>query len=295
MQRSAEGGGHRHARASLDLCRQPVRPRPLARQRMKPGLGDHLGSGAACQHHPIGDIGDLVAAFGLVHIMRRYQHGHAFAGELVNLVPELAPGLRIDPGGRLIEQQDLGVVQHSSRQREALFPAARKLARELTGAARQPQPLERGIDPRVALIQPIDPRDELKVFADCQIAEQPELLCHIADLALDPAALGSQIKPQHFALTRIGNDQPADHPERGGLARAIGTKEAAYPALVHRQVEFIDHGAAGKALGQALDSDDRHFIHCGTTSIGKPGGSGLSAGASAASTRNTSLARARSL
>ena len=55
-----------------------------------------------------GDIGKLVAALGLVHVMGGDQHGDALGGEAVDLVPEFAPRLGIDAGGRLVEQEQRG-------------------------------------------------------------------------------------------------------------------------------------------------------------------------------------------
>ena len=46
-------------------------------------------------------------------------------GERMDFVPEVAPRLRVDAGGRLVEQQQLGLVQRRRGQREALLPAAR--------------------------------------------------------------------------------------------------------------------------------------------------------------------------
>jgi hypothetical protein len=36
--------------------------------------------------------------------MRRHQHRQAVGGEVVQMVPELAPRLRVDAGGRFVEQ-----------------------------------------------------------------------------------------------------------------------------------------------------------------------------------------------
>jgi hypothetical protein len=49
----------------------------------------------------------------------------------VHLLPELAPRLRVDARGRLVEQQQLGLVQHARGEREALLPAAGQRAGEL--------------------------------------------------------------------------------------------------------------------------------------------------------------------
>ena len=60
--------------------------------------------------------------------------------ERMNLVPELAPRLRIDAGGRLVEQQQLRIRQRAGAEREPLLPAAGERARELLLAALQAEP-----------------------------------------------------------------------------------------------------------------------------------------------------------
>ena len=65
------------------------------------------------------------------------------AGQRVDLVPELAPGLRVDARGRLVEQQELRRVHDAGGEREALLPAAGELARELLAPRGQAEGGER--------------------------------------------------------------------------------------------------------------------------------------------------------
>ena len=102
---------------------------------------DHLLDRAVHEQHAIGDVGDLVTALGLVHVMGGDQHGQALRRQRVDLVPEFAPRFRIDAGGRLVEQQQLRAGQGAGAEREALLPAAGKLAGELLFAATEAKPL----------------------------------------------------------------------------------------------------------------------------------------------------------
>ena len=87
------------------------------------------------QQIAVGDVGDLVTALGLVHVVGRHQHGEAVGGERMDLVPEVAARLGIDAGGRLVEQQQLRVGQRAGAEREPLLPAAGEFAGELLLAA----------------------------------------------------------------------------------------------------------------------------------------------------------------
>ena len=72
-----------------------------------------------------------MAALGFVHVMRGDEKGEPLGGELMDLFPKIAPRLRIDARGRLVEQEQLRLVNEAGGEREPLFPAAGKLAGEL--------------------------------------------------------------------------------------------------------------------------------------------------------------------
>ncbi len=86
--------------------------------------------------------------------------------EGVNLLPEIAPRLGIDPGGGLVQQQQLGIVQGAGRQRHALLPAARQLPGKLVLARLQAQPFQRGLHLAPPVLDAIDPRHEIQILAD---------------------------------------------------------------------------------------------------------------------------------
>ena len=105
--------------------------------------GDHLLDRAAHQQFAVGDVGDLVTALGLVHVMRGHQDGEALAGERVDLVPEFASRLGVDAGGRLVEQEQLRARQRAGAERQPLLPAAGELAGDLLLASSEPEPINR--------------------------------------------------------------------------------------------------------------------------------------------------------
>ena len=79
---------------------------------------------------------------GLVHVVGR-QHDRAAAGVvLADDFPEEQAGLRVEPGRRLIEEEDLGVVHHGARDRETLHHAAGESAGEVVGAVGELESLE---------------------------------------------------------------------------------------------------------------------------------------------------------
>ena len=142
---------------------------------------DDLARRALRQQPSAENVAELVAALGLVHVVRADEHGDAARGELVQLVPEIAPRLRIDAGGRLVQQQQLRLVQQARGERQALLPAAGKLARELVRAIGEAESRERVLDALVATSSIEYMRaDEAQVLADRQVLPQREALRHVA-------------------------------------------------------------------------------------------------------------------
>src|SRR6202008_326109 len=99
----------------------------------------------------------------------------------------------------------------------------------------------------------------------------------------------------------IRGQQPAQHPDAGGLAAAVGPEESEYLAALHPQRHVLDHVLVAEVLVQPVHVDRRPGVRgedCGCahrriTSTGWPGCSlPASAGCGRASTRNTSLERA---
>ncbi len=58
--------------------------------------------------------------------MRGQQQGHALALEPVQPVPEHVPRLRVQTGGRLVQQQDVGVVDQGAGDRQPTLHPARQ-------------------------------------------------------------------------------------------------------------------------------------------------------------------------
>ena len=256
---------------------------------------DDLARRALRQQPAVEDVAELVAALGLVHVVRADQHRDAARGELVQLVPEIAPRLRIDAGGRLVEQQQLRLVQQARGERQALLPAAGQLAGELVARDRRGRaaraPPRRACAPSSIAVHA---RDEAQVLADRQVLPEREALRHVADVALDRLGLAPDVEAEARALAAVGRQQPAEHPDRRGLAAAVGPEEAEDLAAAHRQREILDDVMAAEALVEAAHVDDDVVGHGrsrahdagSVTSTGWPGCSfAASAGAGFASTR----------
>src|SRR5690606_5521545 len=81
------------------------------------------------QNSPLLDEGDLVTTAGFVHVGRRNDNGQSAPPQFPEQIPELAPGYRVDAGGRLIEQEDLRPVYQCAAQCELLLHTTRQRRR----------------------------------------------------------------------------------------------------------------------------------------------------------------------
>ena len=144
----------------------------------------------------------------------------------MDLVPELASRFRIDARGRLVEEEKLRVRQRAGAERKPLLPATRELAGKLRLAAFESKPLDHRARRRCRVGDPVEARDEFQVLAHREILVEAEALRHVADVALDLVRLGADVVAEAGAAAFVRSEQPAQHPDGRGLARAVGAEEA---------------------------------------------------------------------
>src|SRR5579872_2056220 len=203
-----------------------------------------------------GEVHDAIAALRFVHVMGRHKYGQAFARHIMNQVPEFAPRLGVDAGGRLVEQQQFRLVQHAGGQGKTLLPPAGELSRQLVAPIEKPHSRHDIVDGDAAIFHLIDAGDEIEVLEDGEILVEAEFLRHIADVAADERRLADNVEADALAFAGVGNQQPAEHPNRRRLAAAVRAEEAAYLALIDLEGEALDDLSFAKALAQISDIDD---------------------------------------
>src|SRR5437660_4729926 len=231
-----------------------------------------------------------MTTLGLIHVMRADQNRHAFGRKIVDVLPEVAACVWIDPGRRFVEQRQLRRMQQACGERKALLPSTRQRACELRAPRSEAQSLERGLDGLSAIVNGVHASDKVQVFFDRQIFVQAEALRHVTDLALDLRCFGPDVVAEARALARVGRQQPAEHSNRRRLAAAVRSQKAENLAALDTDREVLDNGASLVALGEAVNVDGG-FAHCTVTSTGSPGCSAGFGSSGRASTRNTSFDR----
>ena len=161
-------------------------------------------------------------------------------------------------------------MQHAGGECQPLLPAAGELARELALALDETEPLQRLADAFASVLELVDARHEVEIFADGHVFPEAELLGHVTDAALDLFGLGRDVEAEAGAVSGIGAEQTAEHADGRGLARAVGPEKSPHFSRRDGDVDAVDGRLAAEALGEALHVDGKCFRHgaSGLTSTG---------------------------
>ena len=97
VQHGAERHRLLHAGLLAELLGELEQIRAADRPGRQMRLRDHLGDRAVREQLAVEDVGEPVAALGLVHVVRGDEERQPLAGELVDLLPEIAARLGSTP------------------------------------------------------------------------------------------------------------------------------------------------------------------------------------------------------
>ncbi len=152
------------------------------------------------------------------------------------IVEQLQRRLRIEAGGRLVEDRDLGVLHQDLGEAEPLPHAAREGLDPLVGDIVQADVIERVRDLRLALValEADQAAGVVHVLGRGQIVVEADRVGQIADPTLDLQRLAHRIVAQHPHLSVRDLGQAEHHQDGGGLAGAVRAEQPEDLALRHR-------------------------------------------------------------
>ncbi len=217
-----------------------------------------------------------VEARRLFHIGGGDDDAHAGppGADRIDQLPELAPRQRIDARGRLVEDQQVGVVDQRAAQAELLFHAARELAGRPIGEGAQPRARQKLGDSGLALgpALPEELAEELDILEHRQrrIEVLAKPLRHIGDAraGCPPMRRIRHVAPEHRDRARLERARAGHQGQEAGLADTIGADQPDHAA--RREVEGDALERPGLAIAQADtgEADDRRRgrrrdrVHC---------------------------------
>src|SRR6185437_8257351 len=230
--------------------------------RLQPArFGEELVLGAVLHDAALGDDGDVAAeAFDFFEIVRGEKDGFAFGVQFLKVAPQIAAQFDVHTGGRLVEDQQIGIVDERTREDHAALQAAGQFAELLLRVRNEIEFPDQHVGARLAV-----------GAAHAEIAAHPveylntacegvdvEFLRAQADVAARLAIILHRVDAEdlHGAGRDGGNTR--DAMDGGRLASAVGAEEAE---------EITGHDVERK-IG---DGDGPAFVHFAQMGDGKGG------------------------
>ena len=216
-------------------------------------LGRLFGDDSAAAH----DRDAPAELFRLLQVVCGQENREALGVERPQPLPKLEPQLDVDAGGRLVENQELRLVNERARERQPPLLSPRDLRVFAVRVRRQSKPVEQHVG---ALgdglsVQTIVARGKDEHVAQREIAIEIELLRRESDepARLAPLALVVVAEDANAAAARAG--QTDDRVDRGRLTGAVRSQKAEELAGADAQRDAVDRYDAAIALNEALDLD----------------------------------------
>src|SRR5258706_4780986 len=175
-------------------------------------LAERIGSSVGDELAVI-NVSDVAAALGLVHIVRGDEERDAVAGKLEEQIPELAARDGVDAGGGLVEEKELGLVQHGAAEGEALLPSAGKLRCEPSEVGAEAVELDDFVHAALQAIgrQAVDAPVKTQIFRDGKVVVEAEPLRHVADALAHSFWVFPYIQPQDVRMSAAQGQQAGEH------------------------------------------------------------------------------------
>ena len=208
------------------------------------------------QHPAVIDDADPVGQlFGDRQQMGGHQHGAARPSLGDEQVLDDPGAARVEPDQGLVHDQDLGVVHQGRGEHDALFHPLRVVFAELVDVVAHLERLDQLVDPLGGppRLEAVHLHDELEELATGQLVVKIRLIGNVAqELA---SLLARRVETTDPDRARGRSQQPADHLDRGRLARAVGPEKREQLAGADLQVEPVDGALGPKPLGHAAYCD----------------------------------------
>ena len=199
--------------------------------------------------HPVAGLLDLVEDVGGEERRPTLRDGLAEEPE-ERLLHE-----RVEPGGRLVEDEQVGPVLECDDQPHLLLVALRVLLE----AARRVE-VEAGDE--VGLVERVDAATQVREVLDglpaCEPVEQGELAGQVADAPMDGHRVGRRLDAEHARAPGGRAEQVQEETDGRGLPGAVRPEEAEDLALFHGEVHVDDAQVGSVELGELLGLDDGH-------------------------------------
>ena len=201
-------------------------------------------------------------AVGLLHVVRGEEHRDAFGfieGE--HVLPHVIARLWVQTDGRLVEEENLGVMKKPARDLEPPLHAAREFSHETVLAVRELHDLEQLLDALAPQLlgKPIQNPVDFHVLPRRKLVIHAGILKDDAERLTRGILIRHRIVPVDFDFSARGPEQRRKHLDRGRLSGAVGTEKSEDLPMLHFKRDVVHGREVAKFLGHLRCADDgRH-------------------------------------
>ncbi len=179
-----------------------------------------------------------------MHVVGGEQHGDTFlAVQRLHEIAQRELGDRIEPDGRLVEEENTRAVEQGGRDLAAHALAERELAQRRVQDRRDLQHLDKSFAGRgeCRLLDAIDVAQQLEALDHRQV---PPQLRALAEHHADPRHMGDAAFPRHqpadVAMAGARAQDSRQDLDGGRFARAVRTDEAEQLAFRERETHLVE-------------------------------------------------------
>ena len=167
--------------------------------------------------------------------------------------------VRVQAIGRFIQHQNGRVMQQRLRQTDAALETFGECLNRLQAHTFQLRHRHGACHAFIGLgaAKTANARDEMQKPCDGHFGIGGRAFRQIAKRAFGRDGRFNHILAANARRAGAGCDETRQHFHGGGFAGAIGAKEAHHFPAIHRKGHIVNSGEGAKALGQALDFDQR--------------------------------------
>jgi hypothetical protein len=210
--------------------------------------------GRAGRHDPTGgdDRHAIGQRLGLIHVVGGEEDGLAQVAQAADHVPGLPPGRGVEAGGRLIQEEQLGIADQGQGHVEAPLLPTRERRGAGVGLLAQPDQVHRLVDvPGGGVVAGV----LLHRLARRQLGDQTGLLEDEAHAVPPCPVRPLRVDAEHAHLPRVARPVALEDLDGGGLAGAIRAQEGEDLARADLEIDPPHRLQAVVGLAQALDAD----------------------------------------
>ena len=219
-------------------------------------IADQLGGRPYGDDLPLAEDSDAVGeVLCLVEVVRREQDRLAELPQRTQRLPGLAPRVRVEARGRLVEEDQLRVADEPEPKVETPPLAAREAAHENVPLVLQPDQLDDLVDrPRALVVA----GEQAQALDDAQRLVHRRGLEDDADPLAPLAARVRRVDSQHLDLARVALAVALEDLDRGRLARAVRAEQAEDLAALDLEADPADRLELAVRLAEVSDADRGH-------------------------------------